>query len=206
MTVFGPTRLQFSGASTYSGGTVLNGGSIVVAANSSGTASGPLGTGPLTLNSGTVYSDASARSISNPLLLNGNVTFTASAAGGTSSSGSSLAINGPTTVVGNSLLILNDAVTLGGNLSGAGQLTITGIGSLTLNGASSSSFTGNVVLNAGTIGALGHAHRWQQLARLGSGSLNLINGTIQGGAGLRGDSQRPHPIRGLHCLRRQQPD
>ena len=69
-------------ANTYSGAIVLAGGSVVLASSTA------LGAGTVTFISGTLLSDASARTLANPIVLDGNVTFAASAANGTASTSS----------------------------------------------------------------------------------------------------------------------
>ncbi len=172
-------------ASTYTGGTVLANGSLILASGSA------LGTGTLTLTSGTLMSDASLRTLANSIVLNGNVTLAASAADGTASTSSGLTFNGPVALTGNNTLTVNDSVIFNGIVSGTGQLTVAGLGSLTLAN-SGNTFSGGTVLNAGSLGATGtlivnnsNGTTAGSLSSgsLGTGPLTLVNGTVQGTSG-----------------------
>ncbi|MDR3491755.1 MAG: filamentous hemagglutinin N-terminal domain-containing protein, partial [Gammaproteobacteria bacterium] len=67
LTTTGSGTLVLSGANTYSGGTSLNVGTINLGISSTGAiTNGPLGTGTLTLNGGTLTANAGPFSIANP--------------------------------------------------------------------------------------------------------------------------------------------
>ena len=79
LTKDGNSELRLSaGASTFSGGFVLNAGRLGLNADTTGgggaipPTSGPIGTGTLTINGGAIGAVTNARTISNPLVLNGN--------------------------------------------------------------------------------------------------------------------------------------
>ena len=173
-----------SAASTYSGGTVLANGSLILASSSA------LGAGTVTLVSGTLMSDASLRTLANPIVLDGNVTLSASSANGTSSTSSGLTFNGPVAVAANSSLTVGDTVVFNGIVSGTGQLTVAGLGSLTMANLGNT-YSGGTVLNAGSLNATGtlivadsNGTTGGALASgsLGIGPLTLINGTLQASA------------------------
>lgn len=79
LTKEGVNRLRLSsGASTYSGGTVLNAGRISFDNNTTGgggatpPTSGPIGVGPFYINAGSIGAETAARTIANQLVLAGN--------------------------------------------------------------------------------------------------------------------------------------
>ena len=119
LTKNGTGTLTLNGTNTYSGGTVVNGGTVV-AANTTAA----IGTGLLTLNSGTTLSNRVTGSLLNPINLAGNGTV------GT--------LSGMTLTAGN-------------NITNSGSLTLSGAGTVTLTG--SNTFSGGLVLNGGTLTA-----------------------------------------------------
>jgi autotransporter-associated beta strand protein len=145
----GNGNLQLSGASLFSGGVMLNNGGIILGASStpstgqSAVISGPLGTGTLTAASGTSLLASTAVTISNPLVLQGNLVFNGA---------SNMTFNGALTLPG-SAYILNVAnpvttVSLLGQLTGGGgALTKTGLGSLVIPAV-----PGSVTYNGGNLG------------------------------------------------------
>lgn len=175
--------LVLSGASTFAGGLVLNGGTLILGASStvSPVTSGPVGTGTLTLGNGTaLISDSAIRTIANSVDVTGNVTF-GSLSG---SNGSAVAVNGVIlsgnvnlgagvnrTITVNSHLNVS---TISGIMSGIGAaLTKAGPGTLALTGINT--FDGGVNINGGVL----------QSTALGMGSTGAITfggGILQHGA------------------------
>jgi autotransporter-associated beta strand protein len=132
--------LTLSMSNSYSGGTVLSAGTLSIAADNA------LGTGSVVLGGGTIQSsDATARTLNSPVVLNGssivggtgNLSFT-SAGGGAVAVGSTLTVNNA-----------NVNVTIGAAMSGAGSITKAGAGTMTLTGINT--YSGATTVNAGTL-------------------------------------------------------
>lgn len=113
--------LVLSGNNSYTGGTSLEDGALVLAIANA------IGTGVLTTAADTSVTLADGVTIANAVTLNGDTTF---GAGGTA-------------------LGTGGAATLSGNISGAGGMTLTGSGTLTLSG--DNRYTGGTLLNGGTL-------------------------------------------------------
>jgi fibronectin-binding autotransporter adhesin len=163
--------VTLNAASSYSGGTTLDGGTLVIGDNSA------LGTGLLNITAtSTVAAGSGSRTIANAVTLGGNSTI---------ASGNSLTINGAVTGSGASTrtLTVNNTTTLGGNvflsesnsnsrtlqLQGSGALIVSGVitnnsglntlgSNLTLNGAAltltlsnTNTYSGTTTLSAGTL-------------------------------------------------------
>ena len=124
LTKNGTNTLTLNGTNSYSGGTVVNGGTVVA-----GNTFAAIGTGLLTLNSGTTLSNRVAGSLLNPINLAGNATL-ASPSG----------IN----------------ITVGNSITNSGSLTLSGASTFTLTG--SNTFSGGLSLNCSTLVASSDAN------------------------------------------------
>lgn len=99
----GSKYLYTANQHTYGGGTVLNGGGILIGANSTGdpVTSGPLGTGPLSILSGILGhtgANGSTWRFSNPVSIDGNMQF------GYNSGYATLHLDGPVTLTGDRIV------------------------------------------------------------------------------------------------------
>jgi autotransporter-associated beta strand protein len=172
----GDGLLQVSGTSTFSGGVNVQGGGIIVGADSTGSGlnaavtAGPLGTGALTMADGTsLFVDNNNRTVANAVNFQGDIIFNNTGTAVTRT----LTLNGPITVPTASTTI--DVITpgliaaFGGQVTGGGpafSLTKTGLGTLVLSN----------VLNGGLSGTLNTS---------GSQAIVVKDGTleIQGATG-----------------------
>jgi len=128
----GAGLLQLGGASTFDGGVNVTAGGIVLGANSTAGANGPLGTGAATFASGTtLFVNDSSRVLHNDLVFAANPTFS-----NTGASLDTLTLAGGLTfnTLGTSGLVVNlptpylDLV-LSGDIAGIGSVTSIGTGS-----------------------------------------------------------------------------
>jgi autotransporter-associated beta strand protein len=139
----GNGALVLSGQNTFTTGFNLTAGALIFGANSTPTTgtvtSGPIGTGALNISAGTsLFSDNTARTIANAVVVNGDFTF------GGRTVGANLTLSGPINLgaVAPAMSVESPAVTvtLSGVLtstagSGVNGLTKTGNGTLVLTGA-----------------------------------------------------------------------
>jgi autotransporter-associated beta strand protein len=132
LTKDGAGILHLSGANTYSGGTTLSAGSLVFGSSTVGSpgsvTSGPLGTGKLTINGGTIAASGVVRTLANAVDFGGNFTI----------DGDALVLDGAMTLQANTAISnisqgagANTILTLGGNINASASgdnrvLTITG--------------------------------------------------------------------------------
>ncbi|EIE1669301.1 autotransporter-associated beta strand repeat-containing protein, partial [Salmonella enterica] len=152
----GDDTLTLSGSNTYTGGTLINGGTLV-ASNVEA-----LGTGDVTdnatleLNTGGDFDNAISgsgqvvKSGDDVLTLSGSNTYT----GGTTISGGTLIASnvdalGTGDVTNNATLELNTGGDFTNNISGSGQVVKSGDETLTLSG--SNTYTGGTTINDGTL-------------------------------------------------------
>ena len=179
--------LQLSSAtSTFDGGVNLVAGGLMIGSSTSVTtsadpstqpyfASGPLGTGTLTIGDGTsILADSSGRAVVNPVVVAGDFKFDGTA---------SLALNGVTDLGGASrdITVVNPGVTatMGGVITN-GSIVKDGLGTLLLNNANGIS---SVTLNDGTliaqlpIGAV-VASGATNTSPLGGGAVNYNGGIL----------------------------
>jgi autotransporter-associated beta strand protein len=133
----GPGILLLSAANTFAAGITLNAGTLKLGDNA---AAGP---GLLVLSAGTLQADTAARTLANPVNLNGSVTF-----GGTLD----LTFNGPAVLTANSTVTVNNTTTFANFLSeNTGGRTLTKAGSGTLVLSQSNPFSGGFTLSSGTL-------------------------------------------------------
>jgi autotransporter-associated beta strand protein len=163
--------LILSGSNTFSGGVDHNGGALRIASSTA------LGTGTYTIANATVmsFNNTSGGSLvntnNNAMVLGGNTTFT-----GTNSYDFG---TGAVTISGGSrqIAVTANTLTLGGAISDGGnayQLTKAGAGTLVLGGANT--FSGGLVLSAGTL-AINNA------SALGAGAFTIAAGAIDNTSG-----------------------
>jgi len=167
LTKTGNGILALSGANTFSGGLILNGGQLDINANSA------IGVGTLTIGDGTTIDNSSGSDVTllanNPQVWNGNFTYAGSA--------NNLNLGtGPVSLTGTRTVTVNaNTLTVAGVISGAVGLNKAGPGTLVLSGASTYGNNGasDTAHNGGTL-AIGN-----DLA-LGSSRLNFADAvTIQ---------------------------
>ena len=126
---------------TYSGGTVLNAGTVSLAVGD-GSLTPFFGTGPLTMNSNATLA-VDRTNLTNPITLNG-----ATVTGGDSFSSD---FGGPVTLTGITTIDLGTTggFSISGNISGTGGLITVGTTQWSLSG--SNSYTGPTTIQAGTL-------------------------------------------------------
>lgn len=145
---------------TYSGGTVVNYGTLHLGTMDGGTSNlctNPAGTGTITLNGGTIKFDRVTAN--NALIINGGTFHSANGWGAT--------LSGPATLNATTTADADYGLTFSGNISGAGGFTKTGANTLTLSGTNS--FTGANKIQTGTLSC-------SQAAALGTGPLDITAG------------------------------
>jgi autotransporter-associated beta strand protein len=162
LTKSGSGTLQFYGLSenTFSGGTTINNGTLHLGAIINGicpSVVNPLGTGPVTLNGGTIRFDWVAAG--NALTVNGGTLLSNNGWGATWS--------GPVALNTTATVNATWPMTITGTISGSGGFTKTGGNTLLLSGTNS--FTGTNRIAAGTLAC-------SRSAALGTGPLDISSG------------------------------
>ena len=133
----GANTVYLSGSNTFTGGVTINGGRLSVGLNSAGTSSGTvLGTGPLTINSGTFEFDGNVASV---------VSQTVGSLSG--SSGAVISVNNRNLTFGS----LNTNTVYAGSLSGNPTLIKVGTGTTTLFSAGSTVGTSTLTVSQGAV-------------------------------------------------------
>lgn len=147
LTKAGTATLELSGANTFSGGVVLNAGTLALGHTNA------LGTGPLTISGGTLSSNVANLVIAgnNPVTINANVTFTGTQNLNLGTGAVSLGTQPGTTrsiitSSGSGVLALGGVISNG---TTADSLSIAGSGRLLVSGQNL--YTGNTVLTNGTL-------------------------------------------------------
>ena len=174
----GAGSLVLNAASTWTTGFNLDGGTLIIDANSTPSTvgatvtSGPLGTGTLTIADGTtLQAGTSGRTIANSVIVNGNFAF-----GGTTTS-HNLTLNGTMDLGGGNRVITVTSpqvtATVGGVISNGG-ITKSGNGILVLSNAGNT-YGGPTVVNGGLLklGASGAIPAASALSVLCGGTLDL---------------------------------
>jgi len=140
LTKAGPGTLVLSGNNSYSSNTVLSAGVLSIPADN------VLGLGQLVLSGGTIQSsDATARSLNNPLVLNGSSVIGGAANFNFNSTGAGSVTAASTISVTNA----NVTATIASALGGTGSFTKAGSGTVTLTG--NNTYSGATTVSAGTL-------------------------------------------------------
>jgi len=165
LTMDSPGSLHIYGLSpnTYSGGTIINRGTLIWGTMVNGISpecNSALGTGPVILNKGATLRVERANP-TNTLILNGGTLH--------SQNGWGVTWMGPVTVNANTTLRADHRMEFKGNISGSGGFTKTGDNTVTLSG--SNTYTGATVVQAGTLSC-------SKAVSLGVGALSISNGAM----------------------------
>lgn len=150
LTKSGAGTLTLSAANSHSGGTVLSAGILSIDNNAA------LGTGTITLEGGTIQSsDATARTLNNPVILSGNTTVGGAGNLTFSSPGAGSVAAASTLTVSSGL-----TATIASAMGGSGALTKAGAGTLILAGTNTYSGAttvsgGRLVIDSGQINSSG---------------------------------------------------
>jgi fibronectin-binding autotransporter adhesin len=177
--------LTLNAANTYSGGTVLNIGTLVDAQSTtitSGTiTSGALGTGGLTLTTGTFEDNGTAITVANSVSIGGNIGFASAGSGSLAFDGTGLTTAATVTLATSSTLTVSNTTAINDTISGSAKsLTVAGTGTLVLGKSTGNTYTGGTTVNAGSTLLVGNTSN----SATGTGALNVAAGGTFGGAGL----------------------
>jgi len=155
------------GVNTYTGGTTLAGGGLMIGNVSTLT----LGGGTITFTGGALSSDsAAARSLSGTLTFSGDATF-----GQTSVGTGALTLTGKATLsAAPHTLTVNNSATLSGAIGGTGSLTKEGDG--ILNFSAINTYTGATTVNSGTLALSGSGSISSATIALGAGGVFDVSG------------------------------
>lgn len=168
----GAGTLSVAGPNTYSGGTTLTAGRLNINDGGTSTANSAIGTGPLTINGGTL-GNAGPGDVTllpnNAQYWNGDFSF--------AGAGYNLNLGTGTVTPNNSrsINVSGNTLTVGGVIGGGTiSLTKTGNGALTLSGANT--FSGGMILSAGQLNI-------NNGSSIGTGTLTVNGGTIDNTSG-----------------------
>jgi len=182
----GSSSLKLTTLNTYSSGTTLTAGTLLISASSSGAVgavtSGPVGTGTLALNGGTFSSSGTfARTILNAVTIGGDVTL------GNGASTGALTFNAATDLVGNTRTLTTATDVIFNGVVSNGGINKAGASNLTLGGANT--YTGTTTINEGTLAVNGSLYNSGSVVVNangllgGSGSVGAISGSGTVGPG-----------------------
>jgi autotransporter-associated beta strand protein len=161
VTMNSPGNVQFKYfLNTYSGGTVINAGTVSFPIGGDGSVTPFFGTGPITINTnGTLNCNRTV--LTNSITLNG----------GTVSGGNSFPsiFSGPVTLAGVSTINFSGGFQINGNVSGSGGLRSVGSSSWHLNG--NNAYAGPTTIVAGTIS-------FDKSVSVAPGPLSIANGAV----------------------------
>ena len=171
LTKMGTGALALTGSNTYSGGTMLTLGTLILGNSSA------LGTGTLTFNGGTLDSSVANLVNSQNNAQNWNADFTFAGTNSLNLGTGPVVMNASRQVT-----VSANKLTVGGPISGSGYgLTKTGTGTLALSG--SNSYSGGTTISAGTL-QMGNAYAFG-----GNGSnITIASGATLDTAGVSGTS------------------
>ena len=117
--------------------------------------SGPVSSGTLTVSSGTLSDDGNARTIANPVVIAGSMTFASTANGSLTFDPGGLATPSTMAITSNATLTVNNNTTIKEAINAAGMwVSQTGSGALTLAGTGNNTFA-RVDVNGGTLAVSG---------------------------------------------------
>jgi autotransporter-associated beta strand protein len=142
----GTNTVTLNGANTYSGGTIVSAGTLLLANASA------LGSGAVSVTSGAAL-DLGGQTVTglttSPLTLNGTASSTVGALTNSSSTAATISVSG--TTLGSATSIGGNAgnITLSGVVSGANSLTKVGSDTVTLSSANT--YTGGTIISGGTL-------------------------------------------------------
>ena len=181
LTKAGTGDVILSGANTYSGGTVVNAGTLTSYAGSAAGTKAMFGTGVVTVNSGATVrflADSTGNSMTYANTFNLNSASLISQDANVTVNGT-LALSGANTM---NVVYSDKSATLAGVVGGTGSITKTGPGTLTLSN-NGNTFSGGVTVSAGTF-AVSAGTGAGAKSLFGTGSVTVNTGaTVRVGAG-----------------------
>jgi autotransporter-associated beta strand protein len=141
VSITGGGSVVLNGANTFTTGVTLNSGALIFGVGTTGTVTnGPVGTGTLTINGGTIMSAGSTGNftIANAVNVGSNDSFTFGGTGEGAASSNNVTLSGTVTLNGaNTMTVTSPLVkaTISGKLTGGTSLTKAGAGTLVLSNA-----------------------------------------------------------------------
>lgn len=146
----GAGEVMLSGSNSFTGPVTINSGTLWASSSSA------LGTTniPVTVNSGgSLFLDGFSTFGLKPLILNGSGSGIGQGSGGALTSDTSISWGGNITLATDSAVHVDSVclLTLSGSIGGPGALFVTGLGTLTLSGSVANSYAGTTTANNGTL-------------------------------------------------------